>query len=51
MYTKTLQALDGLLAYGESNKFHAAAIPAGAVQQNVYTISNTVGVTFRWQSI
>lgn len=45
------QAKDGLLAYADSNKFYAAAIPVGAIQQQVLTTAAAVEVTFLWQNI
>ncbi|KAH8807834.1 ribonuclease Trv [Xylogone sp. PMI_703] len=43
--------LDGLLAYGDSAEFFAAAVPTGIVQQKVSTTTNAVEVSFAWQSL
>ncbi|KAG9248957.1 ribonuclease-like protein T2 [Calycina marina] len=44
-------AVDGKLAYSEATTFYAAAAPVGTTQQTVYTTSNSVAVTFGWQSV
>jgi hypothetical protein len=52
--TDIQQSIDGSLAYGASNTFYAAAIPAGSVQQKVFIATdatNTVEVDFVWQSV
>jgi ribonuclease T2 len=41
----------GSLGYVGSPSFYAAAVPAGSVQQKVYTAVMPVGVSFVWQSI
>jgi ribonuclease T2 len=52
--TDIQQSIDGSLAYGASNTFYAAAIPAGSVQQKVFIATDatdTVEVDFVWQSV
>ncbi|KAH8588132.1 ribonuclease T2-like protein [Bisporella sp. PMI_857] len=43
-------SINGFLAYAGHSTFYAADVPSGTVQQKVFTTSNTVEITFIWQS-
>ncbi|PSS13085.1 hypothetical protein M430DRAFT_124994 [Amorphotheca resinae ATCC 22711] len=44
-------ASNGYLQYSGSSAFYAAAVPSGSTQQKVYTTSESVEISFQWQSV